>query len=254
MTYEVPLTQGMVALVDEADFERVMAAGPWHAVQRHRKQSFFARHGQWRSGKVVFTRMDYFIAAPQEGQRVDHVNDDWLDNCRANLRCYTPSRLGKAIASAPPKRIATDLSHPCHLWGGPFTPNGYGITRREGRQALVHRVAWEEAYGPIPDGLFVCHRCDVKHCVEPTHLFLGTNSDNIRDAYAKGLMIGHRWPPRPGASNPSAKLTAEQVAEIRATVRPLGPGRGKGGLSAAGRHFGVSDTTIKRILKGETWR
>ena len=67
----------------------------------------------------------------------------------------------------------------CWLWLGFISPDGYG-TR------LAHRRAWELARGPIPDGMLVCHRCDVRHCVNPDHLFLGTHLDNMRDMIRKG--------------------------------------------------------------------
>lgn len=70
---------------------------------------------------------------------------------------------------------------PCKIWDGPVS-HGYG--QRGKRRA--HRIAYEDAYGPIPEGLGVLHRCDVKLCVEPTHLFLGTQRDNLNDMRAKG--------------------------------------------------------------------
>lgn len=76
-------------------------------------------------------------------------------------------------------------SVPCRLFHG-ATIKGYGVRRRKGRNHLRHRDAWIEANGPIPDGLFVLHHCDVRNCYEPMHLFLGTNTDNMRDAARKG--------------------------------------------------------------------
>lgn len=75
---------------------------------------------------------------------------------------------------------------PCKIWEGDTFPNGYGRLYRDGKTLLAHRVAYEEANGPIPDGLFVLHHCDNPPCIEVSHLFLGTNQDNARDMVEKG--------------------------------------------------------------------
>jgi hypothetical protein len=76
----------------------------------------------------------------------------------------------------------------CWLWTGARTTNGYGRITVGGKGHQAHRVAWMLASGAIPDGLYVCHRCDVKLCVRPAHLFLGTQHDNMQDAKAKGRL------------------------------------------------------------------
>lgn len=73
----------------------------------------------------------------------------------------------------------------CVEWAGLRFRDGYG--RVGSKQA--HRVAWEQTYGPIPEGLFVLHRCDNRPCVNPEHLFLGTNTDNMQDMVAKGRHV-----------------------------------------------------------------
>ena len=80
----------------------------------------------------------------------------------------------------------------CHLWTGSTTGPGYGQIGggKKGVVLLAHRVAWELAHGPIPDGMCVLHKCDVRACVNPTHLFLGTKKDNTHDMLRKGR---DRW-------------------------------------------------------------
>jgi HNH endonuclease len=73
----------------------------------------------------------------------------------------------------------------CILWSGRSTVNGYGILNWAGRPWLAHRLAWTEAHGVIPSGMNVLHRCDVRPCINPDHLFLGTHADNMRDLREK---------------------------------------------------------------------
>lgn len=74
----------------------------------------------------------------------------------------------------------------CWLWTAAKRHKGYGAFNVRGENFKAHRLAWELTYGPIPKGMHVCHRCDTPSCVNPTHLFLGTNQDNVADMFQKG--------------------------------------------------------------------
>lgn len=129
----------------------------------------------------------------------------------------------------------------CWEWQGPPNKSGYGRIWAEGRRWLAHRRAFVLAKGPIPEGMCVCHACDNRLCVNPDHLWLGTNADNVADREAKG-----RRAAPVGETNPNARLTAADVALIRAE-------RGHRIISRVARQFGVSRTQVKRIRDMEAW-
>jgi HNH endonuclease len=176
----------------------------------------------------------------------------------------------------------------CWLWLGYCKPNGYGSIglggRAEGKD-YAHRVAWRLAYGAIPDGLYVCHRCDTPACCRPDHLWLGTHAENLGDMRAKGRGAtgdrhgsrtrpdrvargarsgparhpeSMRWKdtdprrldstvlPR-GERKPQAKLTEMAVREMR---RRHVAGEMVKTLAA---EFGVSRPTASKAVAGRTW-
>jgi hypothetical protein len=102
----------------------------------------------------------------------------------------------------------------CWWWTAAILKTGYGrFSLGVGKAVSAHRYAYEISYGPIPDGLCVCHRCDNKSCVRPSHLFLGTRLDNMQDMIRKGRQIvGVR---RRGLEPVNAKLTSRDVLDIR---------------------------------------
>lgn len=142
----------------------------------------------------------------------------------------------------------------CWEWMGALTYQGYGVYGKPKR--LAHRLSWEHYNGPIPDGMFVCHKCDNPPCVNPEHLFLGTQADNMRDMDSKG----RRAKPydRHGVKNPRARLTPDQVAEIR-RLYALGrykPKQKKGVPYDSKRlsiMFGVARSTIRLVTCGRNW-
>lgn len=81
-------------------------------------------------------------------------------------------------------------SDECWIWiAGRYFPAGYGQFFLDGRDMRAHRTSWTIVHGPIPDGLWVLHKCDNPPCVRPDHLFLGTRSDNMRDCVSKGRHV-----------------------------------------------------------------
>jgi len=142
----------------------------------------------------------------------------------------------------------------CWLWTGTINEWGYGTVGYHRRIVGAHRLAWELKHGSIPKGLFVCHKCDVPACCNPSHLFLGTPKDNSQDSARKG-----RWTPRPtdhlhlvkfppkGERNGRAKLTADDVRIIR-----YAHAHGRTQKALAER-YGVKPVTIQAITSRRNW-
>lgn len=166
----------------------------------------------------------------------------------------------------PRKHISDPIPHTvdangCWIARGYVLNSGYVQLGRDGRYWRAHRLAWTQVHGAIPAGMNVCHRCDVRACVNPDHLFLGTTADNVADKYAKqrganrykrGLgrkpPYVHRGPAR-GAVNSQTKLTEQAVRDIRALYAA-------GGISqqAIADRFGIHQTIVSDIVRREIWK
>lgn len=130
----------------------------------------------------------------------------------------------------------------CRVFNGTRDVKGYGVLK-VGRDKMrrAHRVAWEAHFGPIPEGLFVCHHCDNPPCVDIGHLFLGTHRDNMADMIRKGRADNQ-------IANPhNAKLNPAAVLEIRARADEGEP------YDVIGADFGVTAENIYRIVRGKSW-
>jgi hypothetical protein len=209
-----------------------------------------------------------------------HANGDKTDNRLENLVLTTPGSLAERFRSRAPVGPVDQ----CWEWPGLRHRQGYGVLWFKNEYLLAHRVGYELAFGPIGEGLYVCHRCDNPPCVNPSHLFAGTQKENLEDmarkrrtrrltreqvAEAQSLWergmrlrdvaerfgvhektisrearIGH---PR-GERNYRAKLTERAVAEIRSLkALSIGP-------KALAWLYGVTPSAIAAARSGKTWR
>ena len=136
---------------------------------------------------------------------------------------------------------------------------GYGLFQFAGKCHAAHRIAYQLAYGAIPDGLFVLHNCDNPPCVNPLHLRLGTPADNMQDKTTRkrnnnpiGDRSGRRLHPErygTGADHPLAKLSSSEVAELRARYT-------QGGISQRkiAEVYGITQAAANRIIRYITYK
>jgi len=126
----------------------------------------------------------------------------------------------------------------CWEWPGSRHGKGYGHFNLGNKVEKAQRASYEIFRGPIPKGMHACHSCDNPACVNPWHIFLGTNADNLRDRQSKGRQAR-------GSRNSHAKLTEAQTLAIRAHV---------GQIYDIAQEFSVSKATVRGIKKGRIWR
>lgn len=167
-------------------------------------------------------------------------------------------------------KIAAASAEDCWLWLGYRDKRGRGIMRAFGKPMYASRVSYILTHGSIPEGLYVLHKCDNPSCVNPNHLFLGSQQDNMQDmANKKRSTLGDRNPTRLypervprgekhhwhnnqrqwGEDNPNAKLTQCTVDAVRQMYAS-----GAGGYIKLGNLFGINQWTVRDIVKGRRWR
>ena len=159
----------------------------------------------------------------------------WLRHGDPELSLNIPTETG--IEERINARLHKASADKCWTWQGALNKRGYGQVRRN---LLVHREAYVLWVGPIPDGLHVCHTCDNRACANPSHLFLGTQTDNMRDKVEKDR---HLW----GEDMPH-KFTDEDVAQMRSLY---GSGWSQGQIA---RKFGTSQSYVGQLVRYERRR
>jgi hypothetical protein len=128
----------------------------------------------------------------------------------------------------------------CVEWVGSRNTGGYGHLMVHGKLRTAHRVAFEIAHGPLPEGAHVLHRCDNPSCINPEHLFLGTHCENMADMKTKGRNISFQ-----GERHACARLTEEIVVRIRQDCRRH---------PEVAADYGVSRSTVAMIRRRKIWK
>ena len=139
-----------------------------------------------------------------------------------------------------------DTSGRCWEWTGATNGVGYGRISIEGKSILTHRFSYSLVYGPVPDGMLVCHHCDNPGCVKPSHLFIGTQSDNLKDAFGKGRLTP---PCIRGEAHVSSKLVENDVHEIRRLYAT-----GRVTQAVLGKMWRISEVMAGKIVNRRKWK
>lgn len=127
----------------------------------------------------------------------------------------------------------------CWEWVGYYGSGGYGMMSKDGKNQRAHRISYEAHKGPIPKGNVVRHTCDNPACINPDHLILGTQKDNVADREARGRRVVN------GERIGTSKLSAKDVLEIRSSEESL---------EVLANRYGIDRSNVWAIRTGKSWR
>lgn len=161
-----------------------------------------------------------------------------------NYRRLARANRGKPAYVRMMEKISPEPNTGCWLWTGCYDKDGYGFLRVDGKNIKVHRFSLEyHRGGRLEAGQLACHTCDMPACANPDHLYAGNNSDNQKDAAARGR--SHGWSRVPRCQAPAAKLKAADVVSIRA--------RSSEKAADLAKEYGVKPHAIRKIWARRTW-
>lgn len=159
-------------------------------------------------------------------------------DCRAK---FIRGQVYKSMLDRITEKVTYEPNSGCWLWTGGLSSYGYGATQFQGRQLLMHRVVFEMYNGAVPGTGVLCHRCNVRSCVNPDHIYIGTAQSNVMDAVRSGRHAH-------GTTHGCSKLSDCKVRQMRE-------------LSATGmtyadiaKRFGVARPTAAKACKGMSWQ
>jgi len=202
--------------------------------QGGRPKITFGRSSNTEKMLMVFPHI--FLYEEKHGK----LNVRYLDSNCDNDRCINPDHQSPRTFE---KRLLSNYvkdENSCWMWQGHVMSNGYGALTVEGKSKMVHRLSYEYHIGEIPKGLMVCHKCNVKLCLNPDHLYVGTHNDNMQDMADSASLKGEK--------NPKSLLTEAQVLGIKQHIKDR-----KIFYKDIAKMYGVSRQAIKDIASGRTW-
>lgn len=138
------------------------------------------------------------------------------------------------------RNIQIDTASGCWNWLGAKCVSGYGRIKFNDKKYRAHRLMAEIKIGPVPTDAVVCHRCDNPSCINPEHLFIGTQKENVNDRDAKGRRNQAR-----GERHGASKLTSEQVTAIRLDTRRL---------PVIAKDYGITRAHVRNLKAGRAWK